>query len=140
MRRNTKIIIASSLFFALILVRAFAKDLFYDPFIEYFQNDYLLKDFPPFRIPKLMLHYFFRYLLNAVISLAIIYVLFQKKSILKFSLFFYGFMFFILSISFLVALYYRVHHGYLLIFYLRRFIIHPLFVLLLIPAFYYNRK
>jgi exosortase F-associated protein len=41
--------------------------------------------------------------------------------------------------TFFIILKGELANGYLFAFYVRRFIIHPLFVLLLLPAFYYKR-
>jgi len=124
---------------ALVMIRAVAPNLFYDPFIEYFKNDYLHQPIPIFSGSKLLINLFFRYSLNAVISLAIIYLAFQNKLFLKFSMKFYVFAFIVLIITFMIILKGELKNGYLFAFYIRRFIIHPLFVLLLLPAFYYKQ-
>lgn len=121
------------------MIRAVAPNLFYDPFIEYFKNDYLHKLIPNFSGFKLLINLFFRYLLNSIISLAIIYLAFQNKAFLKFSVKFYVFAFIVLIITFMIILKGELKNGYLFAFYIRRFIIHPLFVLLLLPAFYYKQ-
>lgn len=140
MHKPVKIALIIGLFFMLILVRAFAPKLFYDPFIQYFQNDYLYKAIPVFVTSKLFLNIFFRYSLNLVFSLAILYVAFQKWSVIKFSIKFYTISFIILTSAFYLLLQYGFENGYLLAFYIRRFLIHPLFVLILLPAFYFQKK
>ncbi len=126
-------------FFLLILVRAFQSKLFYDPFINYFKNDYLHQVIPKFNSFKLYLNIFFRYLLNSLISIGIIYLLFQKQ-FLKFSLQFYAIAFVILIFLLFIVLKIQLFESYLPLFYLRRFLIHPIFILLLIPIFYYQKK
>jgi exosortase F-associated protein len=121
------------------MVRAFASKLFYDPFIEYFKNDYLQKPIPVFSGSKLLFSLIFRYFLNAIISLSIIYFAFQNMNFLKFSIKFYMIAFLLLIITFFIILKGELVNGYLFAFYIRRFIIHPLFVLLLLPAFYYKQ-
>lgn len=128
-----------ALFFVLVLVRAFELKLFYDPFIEYFKYDYLYDPIPVFSGSKLLVSLFFRYGLNTVISLLIIYIAFQNKSFVKFAAKFYMIAFVILGITFFIILKGELAHGYLFAFYIRRFLIHPLFVLLLLPAFYYKQ-
>ncbi len=123
----------------LILVRAFAQNLFYDPFIEYFKNDFLHKTVPVFSGYKLLYNMFYRYALNMIISLVILYVAFQNKSFIKFAIKFYILAFVILIITFMIILKGELANGYLFAFYIRRFLIHPLFVLLLLPAFYYKQ-
>ena len=124
----------------LILVRAFASKLFYDPFIEYFKHDFLHKKVPVFSGYKLLFNMFLRYTLNTIISLVILYVAFQNKSFVKFAMKFYILAFVILIITFMIILKGELANGYLFAFYIRRFLIHPLFVLLLLPAFYYKQK
>ena len=139
MDRIVRILIIMVLFLALVLVRAFQHELFYDPFIEYFRNGYLYDTIPVFSGSKLLLHLIFRYGLNTIISLAIIYVAFQNRDFLIFSIKFYFFAFILLVITFFIILKGELADGYLFAFYVRRFLIHPLFVLILFPAFYYKQ-
>lgn len=139
MDKKYRVIIILLLFFALVLVRAFELHLFYDPFIEYFKNDYLYDPIPKFSGSKLLVSLIFRYGLNTLISLVIIYVAFQNRSLVLFSIKFYIIAFVILSITFFIILKGELANGYLFAFYIRRFLIHPLFVLLLLPAFYYKQ-
>ena len=139
MDKKLRILIISALFFVLVLVRAFEQLLFYDPFIEYFKLDYLSEPIPVFSGSKLLISLIFRYGLNTVVSLFIIYIAFQNKSFVMFSLKFYMIAFVVLGITFFIILKGELAHGYLFAFYIRRFLIHPLFVLLLLPAFYYKQ-
>lgn len=138
LQKKYRIILIGFLFILLILVRAFELQLFYDPLIIYFKNDYLHKSLPFFSGQYLLWSLIFRYTLNTVISLAIIYITFQNKSFVKFSMKFYILAFIILTITFFIILKGELKSGYLFAFYIRRFIIHPIFVLLLLPAFYYK--
>jgi exosortase F-associated protein len=122
MHKSIQIIGIVFLVIALVLVRAFSAELFYDPFIMYFKNDYLHSSFPEFKIGKLLGNIFFRYALNTILSLGIIYLLFQKKY-LFFSLKFYGLAFIILLILFFIAFNY-FNTNYLFLFYVRRFLVH----------------
>lgn len=124
----------------LILIRAFGDRLFYDPFITYFEHDYLYKTIPGFGTLKLFFHIFLRYTANAIISLGIIYVFFQNRKLIRFSVKFYIVAFIVLSIVYYGLLRAGMHNGYLFTFYVRRFLIHPVFVLILVPAFYYQRR
>ena len=139
MDRKARILIIIVLFFGLVLVRAFQHQLFYDPFIAYFKNGYLSDPIPVFSGSKLLLHMIFRYGLNTIISLLIIYFAFENKGFLIFSVKFYAISFVVLSITFFIILKGELSHGYLFAFYVRRFLIHPLFVLILLPAFYYKQ-
>ena len=138
LKKPYRIILIGILFLLLIMVRAFELQLFYDPFIVYFKNAYLHEPIPVFSGSKLLISLIFRYALNTIISLAIIYLAFQNTSFVKFSIKFYAIAFILLSITFFIILKGELQHGYLFAFYIRRFLIHPLFVLLLLPAFYYK--
>ena len=134
--KYTSIIILVAMLFA---IRAFEGDLFYDPLITYFQNDYLYSSMPEVNIWKLVIDVLFRYTLNSLITLAIIYVAFDKKRYVKFAGFFMVLAFIILIVVFVFLLKNEFESGYLFPFYVRRFLIHPLFLILLFPAFYYMK-
>ncbi|WP_299060068.1 exosortase F system-associated protein [uncultured Polaribacter sp.] len=139
MNTYLKITVASLLFLMFFAVRAFASELFYDPLVVYFKNDYLYKNIENIDIWRLLVHMFYRYFLNSILSLAIIWVLFQRKEYLKFATFFFLIAFVFLIIVFVFLIKNNFETGYLLPFYIRRFIIHPLLLLLLLPAFYYQK-
>ncbi|MFT5760980.1 MAG: exosortase F-associated protein [Polaribacter sp.] len=139
MKKALKYILLVILIALLFLIRAFEDDLFYDPLIKYFQNDYLYSTMPEVNIWKLVVDILFRYTLNSVITLAIIYVAFKKKSFVKFAGFFLMLAFVILLVVFVFLLKDEFKHSYLFPFYIRRFLIHPLFLLLLLPSFYYMK-
>lgn len=80
-----------------------------------------------------------RYLLNSAISLGIIYLIFFDTKLTVFAAWLY-FLFFILLISAFLALYMlpdEPHKMYL--FYVRRFLIQPILLLLFVPAFYFQK-
>ena len=139
MSKPIRYILVGVLFLLLFVVRGFATDLFYDPLIKYFQNDYLYTIIPEINTWHLVIDLLFRYTLNSLISLGIIWLLFKRKDYLKLSGFFLMVAFMILIIVFVFLLKDKFESGYLLPFYIRRFIIHPLFLLLLLPAFYYQK-
>lgn len=126
------------MFVLLIVLRAVASKLFYDPLISYFKNDYLYAKLPEINNWKLIINMLFRYVANTLVSLVVIWLLFQKQELLKFSVFFFLVAFIILITIFFFLLKNNFESGYLLPFYVRRFIIHPMFLLLLLPAFYYQ--
>ncbi|QOD59543.1 exosortase F system-associated protein [Polaribacter haliotis] len=139
MNKYIKIILTSILVLVLFVIRAFSAELFYDPLIEYFKNDYLYTKMPEIDIWHLMIDMLFRYILNSLVTLGIIWVLFQRKDYLKFTGFFLMAAFMVLIVVFVLLLRDQFENGYLLPFYIRRFIIHPLFLLLLLPAFYFQK-
>ncbi len=123
----------------LVLVRYFEGRLFYDPFLHFFHSDYLQDRIPHFETTRLLLNIAFRFLLNTIISLGIIYVAFFDKSILKFSVLLYSILFFTGFAVLMFLILTIENQNYLALFYVRRFLIHPVFLLILLPAFYYYR-
>jgi exosortase F-associated protein len=87
-----------------------------------------------------MINTAFRFLLNTIISLTILYVVFQEKGIVKFSVFVYALAFLILF-PWMVWLIANAspESNYNILFYVRRFLIQPIILLLLLPAFYYHK-
>ena len=139
MRKEVRFLLLLVLLSMFVLIRAFEETLFYDPLIVYFQNNYLYGEIPEIHIWKLVVDILFRYGLNSLITLGIIYVAFKKKSYVKFTGFFLMVAFIVLLVVFVYLLRGGFEEGYLFPFYIRRFLIHPLFILLLIPAFYYQQ-
>lgn len=123
----------------LFIVRAFSAELFYDPLIEYFKNDYLYTKMPQINMWFLTIDMLYRYILNSIITLGFIWVLFERKDYIKFTGFFLMTAFMTLIVVFVLLLRDQFESGYLLPFYIRRFIIHPLFLLILLPAFYFQK-
>src|SRR5690606_27770800 len=100
---------------------------------------YLYIDNPRREILKLTLFTSLRYFLNTVISLGIIYIFFNDRSVVKFSVLIYVFSFFILLAFFLYFVINPRQEDYYIFFNIRRFLIQPLLLLLLLPAFYYHQ-
>lgn len=139
MKKFYKIALLIFLCFLLLAIRGFAGTLFYDPLQLYFYRDYLYGSPPKLNYSKLLLFMTVRYVLNSLISLVIIWVIFKKNRYLRFSIFFYIIAFILLIATFNYFLNQNFESGYLLPFYIRRFIIQPIFLLLLLPAFYYQK-
>ncbi|MFV8225034.1 exosortase F system-associated membrane protein [Christiangramia aquimixticola] len=124
---------------SLAAIRFFEEDLFYDPLIVFFKSDYLLGIIPPMDMAKLMVNLTLRFGLNTLISLAIIYLSFKDRDILKFSTVLYGILYLLATAVFIFLVLNIGNEHYLALFYVRRFLIHPLFLLILLPAFYYSK-
>ena len=139
---NHKVRIASSilLIFLLVLIRAYEDSLFYDPFLNYFKTDYYNLPLPEINNLQLFFGLLFRYFLNTSLSLAIIYVLFKDVEAVKFASLLYLVFFVILIIIFFFVLFYIGETNKMALFYVRRFIIQPIFLLLFLPAFYYQKQ
>lgn len=140
MNKYKKYIWLFFLFGFLILIRAFENFLFYDPYLKFFHNDYLYIDSPRREVLKLTLSTTMRYVINTLISLAVLYVFFKDWSIIKFSAIIYSISYLILILLFLYFVMNPRQEDYYIFFNIRRFLIQPLLLLLLLPAFYYQRK
>jgi exosortase F-associated protein len=123
----------------LILIRAFENELFYDPYLSFFKNDYLYIDNPRREIFKLTIYTTIRFLLNSAISLGIIFLFFKDRSIVKFSALVFAVSYVILILFFLYFVINPNKEDYYIFFNIRRFLIQPLLLLLLLPAFYYHK-
>jgi len=122
-----------------VLIRLYQEELFYDPFIRFYSLYYHDMQPPEVDLVKLIGNTSARYWLNSLLSIALIHVLFRKKSTLRFTFSFYGVAFLLLMISFYLVYEQLSPELYMVFFYIRRFLIQPIFILLLIPAFYYQR-
>ncbi|WP_281230904.1 exosortase F system-associated membrane protein [Flavobacterium gelatinilyticum] len=136
-QQKNKILITIGVVFCFALIRAFENALFYDPFLYYFEGDFAKKPLPEINSFKLFLNLLFRYALNTILSLILLYGLFRDMGIFNFSAFLYGFFLIVLFGMFFTIVKYFPDNSWLL-FYVRRFIIQPIFVILFIPAFYYQ--
>lgn len=140
MNRSLKIVMVVLLFGLLIIVRAYENDLFYDPLIRFFKADHSTHMLPEFDKWKLLINVTLRFFINTAISLLILWFLFVKKEIIKISILLYLAVFVVLLIAFIFLIFSREMGGHLALFYVRRFLIQPLFLLLLIPAFYFQKR
>lgn len=123
----------------LIAVRAVENHLFYDPFLKYFSSAYQKEVFPAFEYSKLLLNYLFRFALNLLFSAMVLHGLFKRTTWT-----FQGVVLMILVFAIIFPLYlYCIHTefetGYLISFYMRRFVIQPIILLLIVPVFYYRQ-
>lgn len=125
--------------FGLIGVRVMEEHLFYDPFLDYFHLANKDAAFPEFVCVPLILNYLFRFLLNLILSAVVVHFIFKNKQwtiqamILMLIVFAITFPLYLYSIST------KFEIGYLFSFYMRRFVIQPLILLLIIPMFYYRK-
>ena len=125
--------------FGLIGVRFFEDKLFYDPFLNYFHEADKQAVFPNFIWSKLILNYLFRFLLNLIFSAIVVQGFFQNR---KWTLQAVVLILIVFAIAFPIYLYCistKFQIGYLFSFYIRRFVIQPLILLLIIPMFYYRK-
>lgn len=124
----------------LIGIRAVEGMIFYDPFLTYFKSADQSAIFPSFYWGKLLLSYLCRFGLNSFFSVLIIHFLFQNKAWTKQALLLITLIFVIVFPIYIFCIYDKFHFGYLFSFYIRRFVIQPLPLLLIVPIFYYRKK
>lgn len=136
----TSIIVCITSILGLISVRAFEGEWFYDPMLQYFKEAQFSMSLPHYEGVKLSFHHLYRFLLNSIFSLGLIYGLYKNVNYLKISII-------IMWMSFLLCYpfyYYMLEtdmaFGYAVTFFLRRLVIQPMPLFLLIPLFYYLRK
>lgn len=135
-----RLLILGLLVFLLVLVRLFEHELFYDPLIDYYRyGGYLSGEVPQVDILRLMLNLTFRFWLNSGISLLILLVAFLDRNILGFATLLYVIAFILGSLTFLLIFQNLDLGQQMNLFYVRRFLIHPVLILILLPAFYYYR-
>ncbi len=133
-----RIVVTIPFILLLILIRAYEDKLFYDPFLMYFKTDYYNLPIPEIDGIKLFFGLVSRYFLNTVLSLAIIYVLFKDIVAIKFSILLYAAFFVLLITALYLAIYCFDETNKMALFYIRRFLIQPILLLLFLPAFYFQ--
>lgn len=134
------IFLAVLLVILLAAVRAFEQQLFYDPFLAFFKSNYQTQAYPDFDGLLLFVSYSFRFALNSGLSLLLLYVLFADRSVVKVASLLFGLFFIVLMLLFFGLFYSLNHPSTFMVFYVRRFLIQPLFIILFIPAFYYQKR
>lgn len=140
MKKVLKILAVLILVGLLVCIRAFEDMLFYDPLLEFFKVDYKTLPLPEMENFALLTNIALRFFINTLISLAILWVVFRDKEIIKISLVLYVLLFIALFSAFIFIVFTSEGtSSHLLLFYVRRFLIQPLFLLILLPAFYFQK-
>ncbi|KUJ57840.1 exosortase F system-associated membrane protein [Chryseobacterium aquaticum] len=124
----------------LVGVRMLEDAIFYDPFLNYFHEANKNISIPQFEWGKLIVSHLFRFVLNLVFSCIIIYSLFKNKEWTIQGIVLITIIFAITFPIYLYCIYNKFEIGYLFSFYMRRFVIQPLILLLVIPLFYYRKQ
>lgn len=124
----------------LFSVRMLEDQIFYDPFLDYFHEANKKISFPEFEWGKLILSNVFRFILNLFFSCVIIHFLFRNKEWTMQGALLITIIFVITFPIYLYCIYDRFEIGYLFSFYMRRFVIQPLILLLIVPLFYYRKQ
>jgi exosortase F-associated protein len=121
------------------LIRIYENQLFYDPFLNYFKLDNNL-DLPKVDFFQLAFGLTFRYFLNTIISLAILYLIFLDLELTKFATLLYIVFFVVLLCALYFVLELTQNPNRITLFYIRRFLIQPILLLLFIPAFFFQKQ
>lgn len=131
------IIILASL---LVLIRAYEDIIFYDPLLDFFKSEYKSESLPKMDTFALQRDIVLRFLLNTLLSFGIIWLIFKDKELIKLSAILYFLLFVILFMAFSFVIFTsQGTEGHLILFYVRRFLIQPIFLLILLPAFYFQK-
>lgn len=138
MRAAIKILIILGLVGVLAMVRLYEYRFFYDPFMYFFERAYQSGETINYSF-GMFFNVFLRFLVNTFISLLILWVAFQSRGIIKFAGIIYAGFFIVLFPLFVYLMHHVQPQDYLAAFYVRRFLAHPLLILILLPAFYYYR-
>jgi exosortase F-associated protein len=140
LKNKTKVVFIVVLLSLLVVIRAFENTIFYDPFLDYFKMNYMNLPLPNTNIIKLFFSLGFRYYLNSIISLGLLKLIFNDNKIVKFSNFLYSVFVIIFMVAFFFVLIKFGETNKKNLFYIRRFIIQPILLILFIPAYYYQKK
>lgn len=132
-----RVALAFAVVLLLAMVRLFESEIFYDPLLAYFKSTYMQMPLPEIDYKMLFLNITFRYFINTVLSLALLYIIFKDTGMIKFISVLY-FLFFVILISILLFALSYDDPDKMLIFYIRRFLIQPIFILLFIPGFLFQ--
>ena len=135
-----RVFILGSLVLFLALIRIVEESLFYDPYLDYFKSDFINLPLPIVDKLHLFLSLLFRYSLNTIVSIAFIQIAFKDINFTKFAVVLYGLLFIILIIALWVVLAFYANENKMELFYIRRFLIQPLFLLLFIPGYLIQKR
>ena len=124
----------------LISVRFLENSLFYDPFLAFFKGNYKVELAPDFILWKLILSHLFRFLLNLFFSAMVVHFMFLNKKWTLQAVLLMAIAFVVFFPIYLWCIYSKMEIGYLFTFSVRRFVIQPIILLLIIPIFYYRKK
>lgn len=124
----------------LIYIRYAESNLFYDPFLDYFHQVGQTPTFPTFNWEQLIISHFLRFGLNLIFSSIIIHFIFNKIKWTLYGGILMSLVFGVTLLIYLYCLYTQFEVGFQFSFYIRRFVIQPLILLLIIPTFYYLKK
>lgn len=135
-----RLFILGSLVLFLALIRIVEESLFYDPYLDYFKSDFINLPLPIVNKLHLFLSLLFRYSLNTIVSIAFIQIAFKDINFTKFVSALYVFLFIVLIVVFYFVIAFYEEENKMTLFYIRRFLIQPLFLLLFIPGYLIQKR
>ena len=140
LNNKIKVFVLFLLVLVLVSIRIFEESLFYDPYLDFFKTDFTNFPLPVVDKFSLFLSLVFRYSLNSIVSIFFIQIAFNDINFTKFASVLYGILFVILIIVFYVVLAFFADKSKMELFYIRRFLIQPLFLLLFIPGYLIQKR
>jgi exosortase F-associated protein len=140
MKHFLKIVGIALVVTGLVMVRAFESELFYDPLLQFFKSDYQSGRLPGLNTGLLLVNTGLRFWLNGVLSILLIWLLFKDRSVVRLSFYLHLGLFLIGLVLFYALLTNPLSDSFFGLFYVRRFLIQPLLLLVLIPAFYFHSR
>lgn len=139
MNRVFSFMIITVLLVLIVCVRFFEVELFNDPLNNYFHSNFQKHPVPTMNYLQLIAGTSLRYLLNMVISIWLLWYLYKKETYINAALWVYLFAFGILMIAFVFLLNADSNFLKMALFYVRRFLIHPILLFILVAGFYFLR-
>ncbi len=121
----------------IVLIRYFEVSLFQDPLNDYFHSDFQNFPIPDIDLWKTVFSTSLRFLMNMVLSLWILWFLYKREDYLKASLWVFLFAFIILMLAFITLVQLDGQWVKMALFYVRRFLIHPLLLFILVAGCYF---
>lgn len=135
---KNKLVIASCVI-GLVAVRFISNQFFYDPLIGFFHNaDYKLQTLPEIQLVLFSIHLLLRFGLNTTISTLLVYFLFHRKGLVRLTLIISAILGVILIPQVIFLSVRASPDEYAWLFYTRRMLIHPLLILILLPAYMFH--
>lgn len=140
MQTALKIFVGVAILFLLIAIRVKESVLFYDPLIIFFKSGHGSQSLPDMDFIRLIANTALRFFMNTLLSLVLLWVFYKRKSVVIVSSVIYGVLFVLLYSIFCIIITQDSLPPHHFLFYTRRFLIQPILVLVLVPAFYFQLK
>lgn len=125
------------LIIGIVLIRYFEVPLFQDSLNDYFHSDFQNIPIPDIGLWETVVSTSLRFLMNMVLSLWILWFLYKSEDYINASLWVYLFAFIILIIAFIALMQLNGQWVKMALFYVRRFLIHPLLLFILVAGCYF---